>query len=388
MEVEITMLDIVLGAQFGDEGKGRIVDHLCSTGIYNTCARVNGSDNAGHTIHIGGDKFSFNQIPVGAAHGMTCVIARGCMVDLEKLEEEIPRVEAMIKANHRPILSLYIDSRCHVKTQAHRVRDATEEEDRDHPIGTTLSGNGPAYADKYARWNHRVCDLPLSVYPNIRRVATIMDVSLLSYDNCLVEGAHGIMLDIDHGTYPFVTSSACTAAAACHSLGISPKNINKIIGVIKPYITRVGAGAFPTEIVGSVTRDIIRERGHEYGTNTKRPRRIGWLDLPALAYAVRISGITELAMCKIDILGFLDDVAICTEYEGFECSFGVLPARDEDYSRVNPICDYIHMDELAIPKMIDLIEKMVGIPVTIITNKDFVSIRQAYYTHRPGSGII
>ena len=382
------MFDIVLGSQFGDEGKGRIVDFLCSTGEYDTCVRVNGSDNAGHTITIEGERFSFSQIPVGAVHGMACVIARGCMIDLEKLDEEILRVEALVQTYNRPAWSLWIDSRCHVKTQEHRERDALEEQRRSSPIGTTLSGNGPAYSDKYSRANKRICDVDIKRYPNISRVAYIADTSLLDPENCLVEGAHGIMLDIDHGTYPFVTSSACTAASACHSLGISPKKIGRIIGVMKPYITRVGAGAFPTEISGSMTRDIIRERGYEYGTNTKRPRRIGWLDLPALAYVVRVSGITELTLCKTDILDYLEGVSVCTEYEGYECSPGIIPALDEEYSQVIPIYEHIEVDGLTVTKILDMIEQLIRIPVTIVTNQSSILLRQAYYTDRPARDTI
>jgi adenylosuccinate synthase len=367
-------MDIVLGAQYGDESKGRIVDHLCSTGNYDTCVRFNGSDNAGHTVMLGEDKFAFNQIPVGAVHEMKCVIARGCMVDLERLDAEIERVERAIRVYNRPDnWSLYIDSRCHVKTQAHRDRDASEEQEREKPIGTTLSGNGPAYADKYARSNQRICDIDMSAYPNVSRKGIICDTSLLGYSHCLVEGAHGVMLDIDSGTYPFVTSSACTAAAACHSLGVSPRTVGRIIGMMKPYLTRVGAGAFPTEILEETTRSIIRERGREFGTNTKRPRRIGWLDLPALAYSVRVSGIEELVLCKTDILGYLDDVAVCTEYEGL--AFGLIPAKNENYEAVKPTYECIKWNELGLVRMISLIEKLVGIPVTMVTNKESVLMR-------------
>lgn len=368
------MLDVVIGAQYGDEGKGRITDHLCSTGKYDIAARVNGSDNAGHTVFLNGDKFAFNQIPIGAFYGMACVIARGCMVDLGSLDEEIRRVEQAIRTYNRPDnWFLYIDERCHVKTDEHHTRDAVEEQEREDPIGTTLSGNGPAYSDKYARSNQRICDVDMPPYPNVFRKAIICDTSTLDYHRCLIEGAHGIMLDIDHGTYPFVTSSACTAAAAYHSLGILPKKRGRIIGVAKPYLTRVGAGAYPTEILGEVTKSMIRERGHEYGTNTKRPRRIGWLDLPALAYVVRISGITEIALCKTDVLSCLEDVAVCVGYEGI--GFGSIPARDEEYADVTPIYDYIKWNSIGIMKLIDLIEERVGVPVKIVTNRERILLR-------------
>lgn len=370
-------IDIVLGAQFGDEGKGRIVNYLCASGKYEVCARFNGSDNAGHTVILGGDKFAFNQVPIGAFHGMRCVIARGCMVDLERLDAEIERVEQAIQIHQcSDNWSLYIDSRCHVKTQAHCDRDIQEEKERDKPIGTTLSGNGPAYSDKHARVNQRICDIDLSIYPNISRKAMIVDASLLDYSHCLVEGAHGIMLDIDSGTYPYATSSACTPAAACHSIGVSPKSVGRVIGVAKIYVTRVGAGAFVTEIQDTKLASKIREIGGEYGVNTKRSRRIGWLDLPALAYAVRVSGIEELALCKVDILSHLENVAICTGYNNI--AFGYVPAKNEEYEEVEPIYKSIKWNSSGPMRVVDLIEKFIKVPVTIISsgiNKGDIMIR-------------
>jgi adenylosuccinate synthase len=294
-------------------------------------------------------------------------------VDLDQLDTEILRVEEAIRVHDRiDTWTLHLDSRCHVKTREHRDRDAAEEAIRIHPIGTTLSGNGPAYSDKFARSNSRVCDVDIDRYRNVARKAIIHDTSTLNYDNGLVEGAHGIMLDIDHGTYPFVTSSACTAAAAYHSLGISPHSVGRIIGVMKPYVTRVGAGAFPTEISEETTRTIIRERGHEYGTNTKRPRRIGWLDLPALSYAVRVSGISELAMCKVDILDYLDDIGVCVAYEGMEPEEGI-PAANSKY--VKPVYMSIRWNGMGLARLVSVIERSTGIPISIITDKESVLIR-------------
>ena len=369
------MLDIVLGAQYGDEGKGRIVDHLCSTGKYDVCARVNGSDNAGHTAMLAGEKFAFNQIPIGAFHGIRCVVARGCIVDLEALNEEIGRVEAAVRMNNLKPWNLYIDERCHIKTQDHRMRDGEEEKKRIHPIGTTLSGNGPAYADKYARYNVRLCDIDLSLYPNIMRKVELVSTHRMNLDRCLVEGAHGVMLDIDHGTYPFVTSSACTAAAACHSLGVSPKLVDRVIGVIKPYITRVGAGAFPTEIEGTITQQLIRERGQEYGTNTKRARRVAWLDLSALEYAKNVAGITEIAICKTDIPRYIEEsILVAVGYQGV--IFGRIPAQDGEYSALEPMYERIEWGEdhaaTGLVELIRLIRAYIHLPVTIITDQDKV----------------
>jgi adenylosuccinate synthase len=357
---------MVIGAQFGDEGKGKIVDSLCKTGKYSICVRVNGSDNAGHSVVLeNGEKIAFNQIPIGAIHGMECVISRGCVIDLKALEEEIGRINDF--SQKKDGWELFIDSRCHVKTTEHRERDRIEESSRAAPIGTTLSGNGPAYSDKYARKNQRICDVDLTIYPRIRSDVTISDTSMLLSSRylsgrILVEGAHGMMLDIDHGTYPFCTSSGCTPAAACHSMGVSPSKIGRVIGVVKPYITRVGTGAFPTEIFGPKA-EYIRGKGHEYGTVTKRPRRIAWLDISALAYVIRVAGITELALCKADMIEFLDPLKICIGYKGQ--SFSSVPPRDEDYSEVEPLYNTYKGDTL--PEMMSLMKRMLGIPITIIS---------------------
>lgn len=371
-------VDVVVGAQYGDEGKGRIVDYLCLSERYDACVRVNGSDNAGHSVVLdSGQKIAFNQIPIGAIHGMKCLIARGCVVDLRKLDEEIGKVMGIIGGNgDNGNWVLYLDGRCHVKTQLHRERDNAEEAIRINPLGTTLSGNGPAYSDKYARKSFRVCDVCLDEYRNIQRRCVVADTSMIvtQFDNVLIEGAHGIMLDIDHGTYPFCTSSGCTAASACHSLGISPHKVGRSIGVIKPYLTRIGAGAFPTEISDEEVSSEIREKGHEYGTVTGRPRRIGWLDLPALAYAARVGGLSELALCKVDMLGDFDFLPVCVEYEGI--SFGYIPPVDEEYGNVKPIYIHISWDHSAVVRLIDLIEDKIGLPVTFMS-----------YGEKRGSGL-
>ena len=371
-------VDVVLGAQYGDEGKGRIVEYLLSTGNYDVCARVNGSDNAGHTAMIAGEKFAFNQIPIGAFHGVRSVIARGCIVDLEALTEEIERVKMVIRQNNLKPLDLWVDDRCHIKTAEHRARDVEEEQKRgEGKIGTTLSGNGPAHADKHARRNLRLCDIEPESYPTVFRNITVASTERMRFHNCLIEGAHGVMLDIDHGTYPFVTSSACTAAYACHSLGISPKLVDRIIGVIKPYTTRVGAGAFPTEIEGTVTQNLIRERGHEYGTNTKRARRIGWLDLTELEYVKHVAGLTEIAICKTDIPQYVEEsILVATGYQ--DLMFGSLPARDEEHANLKPIYETIRWGsthaQTGLVELIRMIKICTGLPVSIVTDLDSVCI--------------
>jgi adenylosuccinate synthase len=362
-------VDIVLGTQFGDEGKGKIVDFLCSSGEYDLCVRVNGSDNAGHTsVSDEGVKIAFRQVPVGAAHGIWCAIARGCIVNLPALEEELK-----VLSPRFPDLLLFLDSRCHLKTEEHISRDREEESTRERPIGTTLSGNGPAYADKYARKNLRVCDVDLSSYRYIKKHVIPCDVSTLIschkiQKKVLVEGAHGILLDIDHGTYPFVTSSACTSGAACHSLGIGPHQVGRVIGVVKPYSTRVGAGAMPAEILDTYESSFIREIGHEYGTNTGRARRIGWLDLPELAYSVRVGGITEIALTKVDLLQDiiqrLGGIKVCSLYQK-EGMF--IPARDEEGALCEPKYEVVSGIE-ALSTIISLIEEASGVPVAIVSH--------------------
>jgi adenylosuccinate synthase len=354
-------IDVVFGLQFGDEGKGKIVDYLCSTGAYDVCARVNGSDNAGHSVIIDGDRLVFQQVPIGALHGMACIIARGCIVDLAKLNDEIARVHQFIDKHGLPEgWVLFLDERCHVKTQEHRDRDAAEERGRGKPIGTTLSGNGPAHADKYGRKNLRVCDTNIYEYTNIINSSVICDTSHPPLDikrKILVEGAHGIMLDIDHGTYPFVSSSGCTPAAACHSLGMSPKKLDRLIGVMKPYLTRVGAGAFPSEMHAD-SANFWREKGKEYGSVTGRPRRMGWLDLQALRYAVRISGATEIALTKVDLLD--PSVLVVSEYDR-EWDPKDVPARDDSLV----MCA---MKSLDVRKLVGEIEETTGLRISIISN--------------------
>ncbi len=368
-------VDVVLGAQWGDEGKGRIVSALCLTGKYDWCVKVNGSDNAGHTVVLpSGDEIAFQQVPIGVIYGLKGVIARGCIVSLPKLELEITRIEESARLNELcQNWIIYLDTRCHIKTEEHLIRDAQEERDRKHPIGTTLSGNGPAHADKYARRNLRVGDIDLSGYPHIMKRILPCDTSAIlhaSQGDILVEGAHGVMLDIDHGTYPFVSSSGCTAAYACHSMGIAPSRIRRVIGVIKPYVTRVGAGAFPTEM-RSKLQNILRKKGHEYGTVTQRPRRIGWLDIPALRYAIRISGIMELALAKLDVFDNWDgSVQICTGYSGNGgelLSDRYIPSRDEDYSAVGPIYFPIAWTGNGNKHLMQLIEDRTRTPIHIIS---------------------
>jgi adenylosuccinate synthase len=350
-------LDIVLGTQWGDEGKGRVVDLLSEQA--EIVARYNGGDNAGHTVKVGEQTFKLHLVPSGVIHlHVTGMIGNGVVVNPATLISEI---ETLRKAGI-PITPerLRISYAAHLITPVHHALDRAQEAARGQTrIGTTLRGIGPVYADKAARIGLRmesmlspedladaVCEqtqkanrLLTQVYgaepldpkataakvadyahqlsPYIGDVSMLLHTALKSGRRVLAEGAQGSLLDIDHGTYPFVTSSYPTAPGALHGLGLGVGCVERVIGVAKSFQTRVGEGAFPTEQSGDIA---LRLRGtgenpwDEYGTTTGRPRRVGWLDMVLLRYAVRINGLTELALTKLDILSGLDPLRICVAY--------------------------------------------------------------------------
>ncbi|MEA3406474.1 MAG: adenylosuccinate synthase [Chloroflexota bacterium] len=342
---------VVVGSQWGDEGKGKIVDHLAERA--SMVVRYQGGNNAGHTVVIGDTTFKLHQVPAGITRpDVAAVLGHGMVINPPALVEELDTLDS----KGVPIENIYISSNAHVVMPYHPLFDALEEKMRgDQAIGTTKRGIGPAYTDKVARRGLRMQDLldmdrfahqveevlervnlqitrlfeaePLTVEeiveayrPAAKRLAPfITDTTLLINEalergeKVLMEGAQGTMLDIDLGTYPYVTSSSPTAGGACQGAGISPLRIKNIVGVVKAYTSRVGAGPFPTELTGE-TGDWIRERGHEYGTTTGRPRRCGWLDLVALRYAARVNGFTGLAITRLDILSGLEKINLCTTY--------------------------------------------------------------------------
>ena len=342
---------VIVGAQWGDEGKGKIVDLLAQHA--DLVCRYQGGPNAGHTIIVDGETFKFRHMPSGVVAGKECVIGAGCVVDPEVFVEELDDLDAR---------GLVTRVRVHLSGNAHLVMpwhvaidQASERRLGKLQIGTTRRGIGPAYADKAARLGIRVQDLldakilrqkievalaeknvwlervygaePLDledVAARLERVAQrlrpyVADTSLLVDEalrdgrSVLFEGAQGTLLDLDHGTYPFVTSSNPVAAAAATGTGIGPNRIDAVIGVAKAYVTRVGEGPFPTEIQGP-DQARMRELGGEFGTVTGRERRCGWLDLVALRYAVRVNGITSLALTKLDVLSAFDELPVCSEY--------------------------------------------------------------------------
>ena len=338
----------VLGAQWGDEGKGKIVDLL--TPHFSIVARFQGGHNAGHTVYVNGTKFVLRLIPSGILHaGVTCVIGNGLVVDLAALFAEVDE----LTRNGIDVASrLIISDKAHLILPYHRDLDLLSEARRgERKIGTTSRGIGPAYEDKIARRGVRVCDLmdPVGLEQNIRDNVTarnrlvqdstmdwrpvfdqlmgygqrlrpwVRDVSLLlaeairAGEAILFEGAQGTLLDIDHGTYPYVTSSNATIGGVCTGLGVGPRAIGAVMGVVKAYTTRVGEGPLPTELLGEMGNR-LRDTGNEYGAVTGRPRRCGWYDAVAVRYGARINGLDALALTKLDVLDGLDRIDICTAY--------------------------------------------------------------------------
>src|SRR5277367_2367053 len=362
---------IVLGAQWGDEGKGKVVDLLAER--FDIVARYQGGHNAGHTVFIGEKKFVLKLIPSGILRpGVEAVIGNGVVIDLAALLEEIAALEAVgIDVTRQ----LRISNRAHIIFPFHRlVEKMSEARENRIPIGTTSRGIGPCYEDKTGRRGIRVGDLfdtesfrtlydvlaedketlaatfhldePID-YVEIRRQTEqfaerirplVCDTAVLLADamargkRILFEGAQGTMLDIDHGTYPFVTSSSATAGGACTGTGVAPTRIDGIIGVSKAYITRVGGGPFPTEIVDDAGEH-IRRRGNEFGSVTGRPRRCGWFDAPLLRYTATINSFDTLVITKLDVLDHLDRIPVCTEYRDVP----EMPAVCSDLGGIDPI---------------------------------------------------
>src|SRR6187431_2898237 len=338
----------VLGAQWGDEGKGKIVDML--TPHFSAVARYQGGHNAGHTVYVNGKKFVLHLIPSGILHaGVTCLIGNGVVIDPQALFAE---VEELARGGITVDGRLKISEKAHIILPYHRELDVLSEARRgERKIGTTSRGIGPAYEDKIGRRGIRVCDLVdtqtladevranvdarnqiikdstldwklvydqlLAFGARMRRwtgdVSLALDQAMRKGQRVLIEGAQGAMLDIDHGTYPYVTSSNATIGGACTGLGIPPKAIHGVLGVAKAYTTRVGEGPLPTELHGEIGNR-LRESGQEYGASTGRPRRCGWYDAVATRFSARVNGIDALALTKLDVLDGLPSVSICTAY--------------------------------------------------------------------------
>lgn len=345
-------VDVLLGLQWGDEGKGKIVDVLCPE--YDLIARFQGGPNAGHTLEFDHHKYVLNTIPSGIFHKNTLnLIGNGVVIDPITLKREL---DNLLKHGHDPVGAgnLVISKKAHLILPTHQLLDAASETKMGaKKIGSTLKGIGPTYMDKTGRNGLRIGDvlLPdfqdkydklvekhksiLSHYGDIadfsereaqffEAIAFIKNIPLVDGEHLvnkmlnegktvLAEGAQGTLLDIDFGSYPFVTSSNTTTAGACTGLGIAPSKIKRVIGIFKAYCTRVGGGPFPTELEDE-TGERLRQVGHEFGATTGRPRRTGWVDLPALKYAIMLNGVTELVMTKADVLSGFSDIQACTHY--------------------------------------------------------------------------
>ncbi len=351
--------DVLLGLQWGDEGKGKIVDVLAPA--YDIVARFQGGPNAGHTIEVGDKKFVLHTIPSGIFNKDTInVIGNGVLIDPFVFSKEL---DALASSGVDVSKNVLISRKAHLILPTHRLLDAVYEKAKGkEKIGSTLKGIGPAYTDKTARKGLRIGDIILSDfnhrYQKIRqqhiKIAllynadleniTIEGIPFEAYEKTwleklkilqqfektdseyflnkalkkgkriLAEGAQGTMLDIDFGAYPFVTSSSTTSAGVCSGLGIPPAKVGKVFGIFKAYCTRVGSGPFPTELFDN-TGEELRKKGHEFGATTGRPRRCGWLDLPALKYAIMLNGVTELKMMKADVLSGFPEVKVATGYK-------------------------------------------------------------------------
>lgn len=348
-------VDLLLGLQWGDEGKGKVVDVLTSK--YNVIARFQGGPNAGHTLEFDGIKHVLHTIPSGIFHKNAInLVGNGVVIDPVIFKKELDNLKKF-KLDYNPLDSLLISRKAHLILPTHRLLDAASETSKGKAkIGSTLKGIGPTYMDKTGRNGIRVGDLEMANWKEKYRALANKHEEMITFHNVdiqynlaelekeffesvealkklkfidseeyihqtqqsektiLAEGAQGSMLDIDFGTYPFVTSSNTTAAGACTGLGVAPNKIGDVFGVFKAYTTRVGSGPFPTELFDK-TGQRIAKAGNEFGATTGRPRRCGWLDLVALKYAVQINGVTQLIMMKADVLSNFEGLKVCIAYK-------------------------------------------------------------------------
>ena len=408
---------VVVGAQWGDEGKGKIVDVLAADAAL--VARYQGGANAGHTVHVGGDEFILHQIPSGILHpGKRCLLGNGVVLDLEQFFQELDKLIARgIDAGSR----VGISGRAHLLLEYHKRLDQASERARGSDrIGTTGKGIGPAYEDKIARTGIRVADLMdeararrlliaaaqranerlaaagaeqldaaelaervLRARPRLLPLITdtgreITD-ALRHGQRVLLEGAQGALLDVDHGTYPFVTSSSTTAGGATTGVGIGPTRVDNVLGVVKAYTTRVGSGPLPTELEEPL-QSRLRELGGEYGATTGRPRRCGWFDAVVVQYAAQVNGLTGLAITKLDVLDGFEELKICTAYRAGDVDHGTFPYDLGVLDHAEPLYETLPgwqgdtssartYDELpeAARAYLGRIEELTGVPIAFVS---------------------
>jgi adenylosuccinate synthase len=404
---------VIVGAQWGDEGKGKIVDLLAAES--DLVCRYQGGPNAGHTIVANGETYKIRQIPTGIIQGKASAIGAGCVVDASVLIAELDDLESR---GHPTAGLVFVSGNAHLIMPWHVALDGARERRLGKlQIGTTRRGIGPAYADKATRIGIRVQDLldpkilrqkidlavaeknvwlervyeiePFDadeVYeatarhaerlgPYVADTSLLVDRALRAEERVLFEGAQGTLLDLDHGSYPFVTSSSPIAAGAAVSFGIGPNRIDEVVGVAKAYVTRVGEGPFPSEIEGEAQQR-VRELGGEFGTVTGRERRCGWLDLVALRFAVRVNGITSLALTKLDVLSAFAEIPVCVRYRlphGSETD--EFPAHQSDFHHCRPVFETLagwqeQLDGPALPEAargyVRFVERTLGVPVTLV----------------------
>ncbi|MBN1650225.1 MAG: adenylosuccinate synthase [Bacteroidales bacterium] len=416
-------VDVLLGLQWGDEGKGKIVDVF--TPKYDIIARFQGGPNAGHTLEFNGQKHVLHTIPSGIFHAHTKnLIGNGVIIDPYIFEQEIEKLYAN---NIEPKKNLYISKKAHLILPTHRLLDAVYEQDKGgEKIGSTLKGIGPTYTDKVNRSGVRVGDIlnenfklkynqkrenhfqiakaynfdlnnfkidgksfeeyekiwlaSLDTLKSMKLVDSehFINTELKNGASVLAEGAQGTMLDIDFGSYPFVTSSNTIVSGVCSGLGIAPQKIGRVFGLFKAYCTRVGNGPFPTELHDQVGEE-LRKSGHEFGATTGRPRRCGWLDLPALKYAIMLNGVTDLIITKSDVLDDFETIQVCTEYNYGSQKMDYFPNEIND-AKLEPVYQAVKGWKTSIVKVkkeeelpenlmdyIRFIEQQTEVPVSIVS---------------------
>ncbi|MCO6498972.1 MAG: adenylosuccinate synthase [Vicingus serpentipes] len=408
-------VDVLLGLQWGDEGKGKIVDVL--TPKYDIIGRFQGGPNAGHTLEFDGIKHVLHTIPSGIFHdGVSNVVGNGVVIDPVILKKEIDALVAMgVDVNKK----MSISKKAHLILPTHRLIDAASEQSKgNEKIGSTLKGIGPTYMDKTGRNGLRVGDLFLPNFQDrynklvekhkqilkfhdfdynlseleedffkgvdLLKSLTVIDSehyinnAIKNGKSVLAEGAQGTLLDVDFGSYPFVTSSNTTAAGTCTGLGVAPNKVGEVFGIFKAYCTRVGSGPFPTELHDEVGEE-LRKAGHEFGATTGRPRRCGWIDLPALKYAIMINGVTQLIMMKADVLDAFENIKICTHYDVDGKRIDYMP-YDIVSTEVKPVykemkgwkTDLTKLSSIneipqALNAYIEYLEQELSVPITIVS---------------------
>ena len=412
---------VVVGAQWGDEGKGKIVDLLAER--FDVVARFQGGHNAGHSVQVGNRSFALHLIPSGVVHpGKTCVLGNGMVIDPKAFFEEADRLvsQGLEVTPDR----VKVSSRAHLILPYHRALDHTSEERLGNErVGTTLRGIGPAYEDKAGRRGIRVADATdrellrtriernledanrlISAYrgteldadqvfdeiaplierlqPFIADTTHYLNAAVREGRSVLIEGAQATLLDVDHGTYPFVTSSSTTAGGACIGTGLAPQRITGVLGIVRTYTTRVGEGPFPTEMIEGEEEigQLIRERGREYGVSTGRPRRCGWFDAFATRYAAEVNGFDSVALTKLDVLDSLDELKVCVGYRLRGSTLEHLPAVSKELREVEPIYETLpgwnsstegvtEMDKLpsAARDYVEFISERIGVPVGLVS---------------------